>query len=117
MGMEGNFMRKQEQALSPVLQEIVDMPLLYREEDFARVARTESDSQEVSQDAFVQIAKKLAMGEQPGPNTWSAMVNILERPSMQDHPKLELFRNAAQELAQKFGYDLKVDWAEKQEAA
>ena len=100
---------EQEQGLSSILQEIVDMDLNYSdEEEFEKAARMDSVSIKTSEDAFLKIAKKLIEGEDPGPNTWGAMLRILDRGSMEKHPKIELFRQAVEELAEKFDYKLKL---------
>ena len=105
-----SFEQKQaKHELSSVLREVADMDLHYADEqEFERVAREDSTSRETSEDAFLRIAKKLVQGERPGPNTWGATLRILERDSMKDHPKAELFMQAVEELADRFGYELKL---------
>ena len=108
---------EQEQELSPVLQEIVGMDLNYDdEEEFEKAAHTDSVSKETSEDAFLRIARKLIEGEDPSPNTWGAMLRILDRDSMKEHPKMKLFRQAVEELAEKFDHELKLKPSDKSES-
>ena len=57
---------EQEQKLSLVLQEIVDMDLSYSDEkEFEEAARMDSVSRETSENAFLRIAKNLLKGNIP----------------------------------------------------
>lgn len=92
-----------EKKLSPILQEIKDMDLNFDESEFKKAAHDDrGTSMETSTDAFLQIAKKLIEGERPGPNSIGAMSRILEREAMNDHPKIESFKAALEELKEMF---------------
>ncbi len=94
--------------LSPALQKIKNMELSLNDEDFDKNAHEGLIDRETSSDAFIRLAKKLADNENPGPNTWGAMLKILERDSMKGHPNMGLFENAVKELAEKNNKELKV---------
>ena len=93
--------------LSPTLLEIKDMDLNYDDDEYGRVARSNPTDRATSEDAFLRSAKGLIEGGELGPATWGSMLRILDRSSMKEHPKIDLFRRAVKELAEKFEVDLK----------
>ncbi|MDZ7798243.1 MAG: hypothetical protein U5L76_01345 [Patescibacteria group bacterium] len=103
---EGEKNESETQALSPVLKEIKDMPLNFSDEEFREAALEGKNDTETSQEAFVRTVKSLIEGKEPTANTWGSMLRILDRPAMKEHPKLDLFRNAIHELAEKYGKKL-----------
>ncbi|KKS05024.1 MAG: hypothetical protein UU82_C0002G0033 [Candidatus Nomurabacteria bacterium GW2011_GWC2_41_8] len=92
--------------LSVTLQQINGMELHYGDAEFDKLARVLPPTKEVSEDAFLRIAKGLIKGTPAGPNTWGAMFRILDRESIQTGPYKELFGKAMRELAAKAGHKI-----------
>lgn len=95
----------EQQELTAALQAVEEMPLHFSDQEYKQKATggQEINSREVSEDAFLRIMKGLMEGKPDSMNTWSAMLGILERESMQDHPNLETFKQAAQDIAARRG--------------
>ncbi len=114
--MEGKFgaehgeeqAQAERQELTPALQTMAEMPLHFSDDEYRQKATSgqEINSREVSEDAFLRIMKGLIEGAPDRTNSWSAMLGILERESMQGHPELETFKQAVQDIAERKGKKL-----------
>ncbi len=102
--------------LSPALREVMGRELHFDEDEFNKAARDKrNNSREVSEDAFVKTIRAMVKWLEDGEKRplmerrlYGTMLRILQRDSMEEHPDMELFERAMQDIAELDEYDLKL---------